>query len=442
VSERRHPHLLGVAPATALVIAAMVGTGVFTTTGVVLPLVGSPLAVLAIWAVSGVLALCGAAAYAELGAMMPRAGGEYVYLTRAFHPAVGFMAGWLALLVGFAAPTAAGALAFGKYLHAATPAVPQQGAAFALIVALTVAHMADVRFGALVQTVVTALVLILIAAFVGGAALSGRGDLANLASSVPAVEASSRAGGIALGLVYVGYAYFGWNSIAYVAGEVRDPGRTLPRALVAGTGLVTLLYLALNFVFVWAAPAAALSGRIEVAHVAATALFGARAAALLSVLVAMAVAGCVGAMMLAGPRILVAMAEDGLFLRALARRSARGAPTAAVVLQGALAMAIALGVPFDRILVYVGFTLNLTAGASVAAVFVLRRRAPDADRPHRALGWPVSGLLFLALVTAMTVFAIRDRPWESAAGFATIVVGCLAYLRWGGDVRPRTAPRT
>ena len=242
--------------------------------------------------------------------------------------------------------------------------------------------------------------------------------------------------------MYVGYAYFGWNSIAYVAGEVRDPGRTLPRALVVGTALVTLLYLALNFVFVWAAPASALSGRIEVAHVAATALFGGRAAALLSVLVATAVAGCVGAMLLAGPRILVAMAEDGLFLRALARRSSRGAPTAAVVLQGAIAMAIALGVPFDRILVYVGFTLNLTAGASVVAVFVLRRRAPDAPRPHRALGWPFSGLLFLALVTAMTVFAIRDRPWESAAGLATIVAGCLAYLRWrrGAGPRPPRAP--
>ena len=258
---------------------------------------------------------------------------------------------------------------------------------------------------------------------------------------MPATAASSRAGGIALGLVYVGYAYFGWNSIAYVAGEVRDPGRTLPRALVVGTGLVTLFYLALNFVFVWAAPASALSGRIEVAHVAATALFGGRAAALLSVLVAIAVAGCVGAMMLAGPRILVAMAEDGLFLRALARRSSRGAPTAAVVLQGAIAMAIALGVPFDRILVYVGFTLNLTAGASVVAVFVLRRRAPDAPRPHRALGWPFSGLLFLALVTAMTVFAIRDRPGESAAGLATIVVGCLAYLRWRRGVGPAPAPR-
>jgi APA family basic amino acid/polyamine antiporter len=339
------------------------------------------------------------------------------------------------LLVGFAAPTAAGALAFGRYLHAALPALPEQPAAFALIAALTAAHMADVRFGALVQTAVTVLVLTLIATFVGGAAISGHGSFANLVSSVPTNGAATKAGGIALALVYVGYAYFGWNPIAYVAGEVRDPGRTLPRALVAGTGLVMLLYLVLNLVFLWAAPAPALAGRIEVAHVAAAALFGGRAAALLSAVVAIAVAGCVGAMLMAGPRILVAMSEDGLFLRALGRRTARGAPTAAVALQGVLAVAIALGVPFDRILVYVGFTLNLTAGAAVVAVFVLRRRAPDAPRPYRALGWPASGFLFLALVTVMTLFAIRDRPWESAAGAATLLVGGLAYLRWGRDPR-------
>jgi APA family basic amino acid/polyamine antiporter len=277
---------------------------------------------------------------------------------------------------------------------------------------------------------VTALVLALIVTFVVGAALSGRGSVANLATAVSVTEAGSPAGGISLALVYVGYAYFGWNAISYVAGEVRDPARTLPRALVGGTGIVTLLYLALNFVFLWAAPARALSGRIEVAHVAAEALFGGRAAALLSLLVAVAVAGCVGAMLMAGPRVLVAMAEDGLFVRALARRTSGGAPTAAVALQAALAAVIALGVPFDRLLVYVGFTLNLCAGAAVAALFVLRRRAPALARPHRALGWPLSGLLFLALIAVMTVFAIRDRPLESAAGAATIVAGGLAYLRW------------
>jgi APA family basic amino acid/polyamine antiporter len=437
---------LGAAPATALVIANMVGTGVFTTTGVLLPELGSPLAVLAVWAVGGVIALAGAAVYAELGTMMPRAGGEYVYLGRAFHPAAGFLAGWVALLVGFAAPTAGGAIAFGRYLHAAVPAVPPQAAALALVVSLTAAHMRDVRFGARLQTMVTGFAITLILSFVVLALVSGRGDLANLTatawpSGMTATAAATAprltAGAFAVGLVYVGYAYTGWNAVAYVAGEVRDPGRTLPRALALGTGGVTLLYLALNLVFLWAAPPAALAGKVEVAHVAAQALFGPRGAALLSLLVAVAVAGCVSAMLMAGPRITVAMAEDGVFFPALGRRGRHGAPTAAVALQGAIAAVVAMAAAFDPILVYVGFTLNLTAGAAVVATFVLRRREPGAERPHRALGWPLSGLTFLALTGAMTVFAVRDRPRESAAGLGTLAAGAAAYFVW----HRRRAPR-
>ena len=248
------------------------------------------------------------------------------------------------------------------------------------------------------------------------------------------------AGAVAVALVYAGYAYFGWNAVAYVAGEVREPARTLPRALVAGTALVTVLYLALNVVFLWAVPPSALADRIEVAHIAAGALFGPTGARLLSSLVALAVAGCVSAMLMAGPRITVAMAEDGVFFRTLARRSARGAPTAAVALQGALAAVAALAAAFDPILVYVGFTLNLTAGAAVVAAFTLRRREPAAERPHRALGWPFSGLLFLGLVGTMTVFAVRDRPWESAAGLATLATGGVAYAIWQAKARQGDQP--
>jgi APA family basic amino acid/polyamine antiporter len=418
-----------------LVIANMVGTGVFTTTGVLLTGLGAPLAVLGVWAVAGLLALSGAAVYAELGAMMPHAGGEYVYLSRAFHPAAGFLAGWVALLVGFAAPTAAGAIAFGRYLHAAFPAVPSKPATLLLVATLTAAHMTHVRFGARLQTAVTGFVVGLILIFVAGAVISGRGDLGNLTAVTRRVGGGAgapplTAGALAVGLVYVGYAYFGWNAVSYVASEVRDPGRTLPRALILGTGLVTLLYLALNLVFLWAVPPGALAGKIEVAHVAAGALFGPRGATLLSSLVALAVAGCVSAMLMAGPRITVAMADDGVFFRALGRRGRHGAPTAAVALQGAIAAVAAVSAAFDPLLIYVGFTLNLTAGAAVVATFVLRHRRPNAERPHRAFGWPVTGVLFLGLVGTMTAFAIRDRPWESAAGLGTLAAGGAAYAIW------------
>jgi APA family basic amino acid/polyamine antiporter len=429
---------LGTAHAAALVVASMVGTGVFTTTGVLLSSLRSPLLVLAVWALAGLLALCGAAVYAELGAMMPRAGGEYVYLSRAFGPAVGFLAGWIALFVGFAAPTAAGALAFGRYLHAALPWAPPKTAALVLLDALTVVHMADVRFGAGLQTALAALVVALAITFVAIALGSGGGDWSRLLAAGggggsargAAAGPMATAGALAVGLVYVSYAYSGWNGAAYLAGELRDPGRSLPRALALGTGLVTALYLALNAVFLWSAPAPALVGQVEIADVAARALFGDRGAALLSSLVALAVAGCVSALLMSGPRVTLAMAEDGFFFGVLGRTNARGAPALAVGLQGALAVAAAATAAFDPILVYVGFTLTLNVAATVLAAFVLRRREPHAQRPHRALGWPFSGLLFLALSAFMIVLSMRERPVESVAGLVTLATGLAAYYAW------------
>jgi APA family basic amino acid/polyamine antiporter len=414
--------------ALALVVSSMVGTGVFTTAGLMLSELGSPRLVLATWVVTGVLALAGAAVYAELGAMMPRAGGEYVYLSRAFHPVLGFLSGFTALVVGFAAPTAAGALAFGGYLQALAPGVPARGAAFALCAATTALHARDVRRASGVQAAVTALVVAVIVVFIGAALASGHTDWSRLAAA-PASRSASP-GALAVALVYTAYAYFGWNGAAYVAGEIREPHRTLPRALVGGAALVTALYVALNAVFLAAVPAPALAGQVEVAHVAARALFGARGGGLLTALVALALAGSVSALSMTGPRVVQAMADDGVFFRALGRTNARGAPSLAVLLQGALAAVGIATAAFERLLVYAGFTLSLSAAVTVAGAFVLRRREPEAPRPHRALAWPWSGVAFLALSAFMTVFAIRERPLESLAGLATLVAGGGAWALW------------
>ena len=431
-TERR----LGAVHAAALVVASMVGTGVFTITGALLVSLPSPALVLAAWTIAGVLALCGAAVYAELGTMLPRVGGEYVYVSRAFGPAAGFVSGWVALIVGFAAPTGVGALGFASYVHAVLPALPQTAVAVLLIAAVTAVHMIDVRLGARVQTGLAGLVVAVIVVFIAAALATGRVTPAHLAAAVPVARPASGSGGVAaaaafaIGLVQVSYAYSGWNAAAYIAGEVRDPARALPRALVLGTGLVMVLYLALNLVYLIAVPPAALAGQINVAHIAAGALFGARGAEIVSSLVALTAAGFVSAMLMSGPRVTVAMGQDGVFFRALSRTNARGAPTLAVGLQGALAIVAVLTAAFDRLLVYVGFTLTLNAAAAVLAAFVLRRREPSAERPHRALGWPFSGLLFLALSAFMLVLAIRERPTESAAGLATLVAGGVAYAGW------------
>jgi APA family basic amino acid/polyamine antiporter len=382
--------------------------------------------VLAAWIVAGVLALSGAAVYAELGTMMPRAGGEYVYLSRAFHPAAGFISGWIALIVGFAAPAAAGALAFGHYVQTIAPAVPARVAAAVLLVAVTALHARDVRRAGAMQAVLTGTIVAVSVLFVGAAIASGRLVWAGAAGGVP----TGGAGGFAVALVYASYAYFGWNAAGYVAGEVRDPDRALPRALLGGAAVVTVLYVAINAVFLASAPASALAGQIEVGNVAARALFGARGGALLSALVALALAGSVSALALTGPRVVQAMASDGVFFRALARTNARGAPWPAVLLQGALALLGVATAAVGPLLVYAGFTLTLSAGATVAGAFVLRRREPEAARPHRALAWPWSGICFLLLAAFMLGLAVREQPVETLAGVATLAAGGVTWALW------------
>jgi APA family basic amino acid/polyamine antiporter len=409
----------------ALVVANMVGTGVFTTTGLTLGSLHAPLAVLAVWVLSGVLALAGAAVYAELGAMMPEVGGEYLYLSRGLHPLAGFLSGWVGVVVGFMAPTAAAAIAFGRYLHAAVPGVPATPAAVAIVLVASAAHLVDVRVGARLQTALTMFVVLVIVGFVLAGLASGRGHLDNLTTILPGATAGPAA--YAVALVYVGYAYIGWNAAAYVGGEIRDPERNLPRALLLGTALVTALYLALNVVFLWSAPPAALAGEVEVAHTSARALFGATGATVASSLIAASLAGTVGGMMMIGPRVALAMARDGVMFRALGRLNSRGAPTAAVAVQGLVAAVGAATAGLDRLLIYAGFTLTLSAAGTVVVALRLRRLQPDARRPHRAFAWPASAIVFLLLAGYMTVLSIWERPRESAAGIGTLVVGAALY---------------
>jgi APA family basic amino acid/polyamine antiporter len=414
--------------AGALVVGSMIGTGVFTTSGLLLASLGSRSAVLLVWGAGGLLALMGAAVYAELGAMLPRVGGEYVYLSHAFSPVLGFLSGWIALLVGFAAPIAAGAAAFGNYCHAALPAVPARPAGFALIAIVTLLHARDVVWAGRLQLALTAINLTAIVSFViaGAWALLAHGIPADAgAAAVPLPTPS--AGGIAVALVLVSYSYFGWNAAAYVAAEVQAPQRSLPRALCWGCALVTALYVAINAVFVFALPPAALAGKIEIAHLTAQALFGPAAARGLSALITLILAASVSALAMTGPRVYLAMADDGRFFRVFARRNRHGAPSAGVWLQGGLALALFVTAAFDALMIYVGFTLSLSAAATVAAAAWLRRREPERPRPFRTPAWPLPAIGFCAASLWMAAHAIVERPRESLASAATLALGALLY---------------
>ena len=429
---------LGVRTAALLVVASMVGTGVFTTTGFLVRDLQSAPAVLVAWLLGGLTALCGALSYGELTAALPANGGEYALLSRAYHPLVGFVAGFVSLVVGFAAPTAASAIAFGKYLHRVVPGGPEGWPALAgvaLILLTSLLHVATVRRGSRFQDLATGAKVLFILAFV--LAGLGRGEPGRLLEGdAPLVDAVT-SGPFAVGLVYVAFAYTGWNAAAYVAGETRDPGRNLPRALALGTGVVMLLYLGLNGVFLAAAPAEALAGEVEVGHVAAEALFGAPASRLLSAIIALGLVSTVGAQIMTGPRIYEAMGRDHPKLGLLARRRAGGGPIWATLLQAGASIAMALTASFDALLVYTGVTLSLFAALMAGGVFLLRWREPELARPYRTLGYPLTPLVFLALSAWMIAHSIRERPVVAAWAGGTLVLGVVAWALLADRALPR-----
>lgn len=420
--------------AIALVVANMIGVGIFTSTGFQSADLGGAVPSLIAWGVGGVLALCGAAVYGELGAMMPRAGGEYVYLSEAYAPVVGFLSGWVSLIVGFSAPIAAAAFAFGFYTEVVVPDIPSKVAGVGLIVGVTAMHMFSVAFGARLQTWFSALKVLLILVLIIAGLTVGEGDWSNLSRGNGTEMVTT--GAFAGSLVWVAFAYSGWNAAAYVAGEIKRPGRNLPLALLIGTAIVMTLYILLNVVFFYAAPADVLGGGgkgppiKEVGAFASIALFGKTAGTLLSALIAFALISSVSAMIMAGPRVYMAMAEDGYFFKAFARKNARGAPVWSVLLQGALAVVLLLVAKFDQLINYVGFTLAIFAALTVAGAFVLRVKKPDAPRPYKTFGWPVTPLLFIALSVWMAYFLIKMRPDESLAGGLTLVAGGAVFVVW------------
>jgi len=408
---------LGLFSATTLVVASMLGTGVFTTSGLLLADLGSPWLVLLAWLVGGLLATCGALSYGALASRLPESGGEYFFLSRTLHPAAGTMAGWISIIVGFAAPLAAAALAFGEYLGDWLPGSSPQGLGSALLCAFAVVHSRGMQGGSRLHDLTVACEILLIIVFVGLA-------LARLPAGplLPERTASGGVAAFAVGLIWVSFSYYGWGAAVYVAGEVRDAPRTLPRALLLGTALVTILYLALNAAFVFAAPHAMLAGEIQIGRSAAQALGGAAWANALTALIALVLAASVSAMTIAGPRVYARMAADG----ELPRRFVAGVagPRLAIGLQCALSLSLLWTSSFVSLLTYTGFTLNLCAAATVAGLIRLRLCEGCAVA---IVGWPLLPLVFLAGMLCMAFAAIIRQPVESLWGLATLAATWLAW---------------
>jgi len=414
MSDKRQ---LGLVSATALVVANMIGIGVFTTSGYTLGDLKSPWLVLLAWAVGGLVAAMGALCYAALARRIPESGGEYLFLSRTLHPAAGYVAGWISLLVGFSAPLAAVAFGFGEYFKTWYPEISPQMVGTVLIILFAALHAADVKHGAWVQNATVILKTILILGF----AAWGFSRLPDAAASPP-VAASFSPGLFAVSVVWISFSYSGWNAAVYVGGEIKDAERTLPRAMLLGTGLVALLYLLLNAVFVWSAPLEKLQYQVAIGREAAMALGGKLWADLLTALVSLALISSASSLLMAGPRVYAKMAEDGWLPRWLA--SAGGPPRRAIVLQTILALGMLWSAEFETLINYIGFTLLLSTSAVVLGL--IRTRLAEGPR-MRVTGWPWLPFLYLVMVYAMALFNVQLRPTQSIFGLGTILLGVVAW---------------
>ena len=412
-SVRERP--LGLLSATALVVASMIGTGVFTTSGFLLAELKSRWAVLAIWLAGGIVAALGALSYGALARRIPESGGEYLFLSRTLHPALGFVAGWISLLVGFSAPLAAVAFAFGEYIKPWLPGWPASLSGSMLLVVFAAVHALHVQRGAWVQNAAVLVKLLLIVFFVGFA-------FARLQPPAEPISVRAPVSAFAVSLVWVSFSYSGWNAAVYVGGEIRDPARNLPRSLLLGTGLVTLVYLALNGVFLFSVPPEVLSGKLEVGRIAAGALGGPALANAVAVLVCLALLTSASSLVMAGPRVYARMAADGYFPRWLA--APEGPPRAAIAFQLLIALALLWSAAYESLLTYIGFTLGLSTAATVFGLIVLRRR--EGER-LQVPGWPWVPAAFLLAVLAMTILSVARRPIESFIGLGTIGVGWVVW---------------
>ena len=382
--------------ATFMVIANMIGTGVFTSLGFQVADIPSAFPVVLLWLVGGVAALCGALVYGELGTALPRSGGEYHLLSRIMHPVLGFLSGWVSATVGFAAPTALAAIAFSTYLSNALPMVHVVHTAAALVVFFTVLHSVSIWWGTRFTNVLTVLKVVLVLVLIVSAyRVAAPEDISPFPRAGDWGLVASPA--FAVSLVYVAFAYTGWNAAIYIVGEMENPSRDLPRALFIGTAIVLVLYTFVNYGFMFTVPFDELAGQIEVGYLSASKIFGTAGGSLMAVAIALILTSTVSVMLYVGPRVVQVMGEDIPILKPLAYKSARGIPTYAVIVQSAITLGFIYTATFQQVLLYAGFTLNLITALTVTGIFVLRRREPRIERPYRTWGYPWPPIIFLVL---------------------------------------------
>ncbi len=436
---------LGLGSAILVVVASMIGAGIFGNTGIIQAEVGSPVAVILLWILGGAIALSGAMCYAELATQMPHAGGEYLYIRTIFGRIPSFLTGWVSFLVGFSAPAASAALLSADYASEFFK-IAMPGSSFdsiyadplnrkihgtVMILLFSFFHMQGVRKGGFVQNVLTVvkLVLVIVFAVVGITTAFLAGQHGEVISAFQGGSITTT--GLGVGLLFVMFAYSGWNGATYLAGEIKDPEKNLPRSLLYGTGLIILLYFLLNLLYYMAVPVSVLSGKEAVAALAVSHLFGNQMAVFFNLAFFLMLLSSLSVSIMIGPRVYYAMARDKLFFQSAAKISPKyGTPVISIWIQAALAIIYVLSGKYDEILVYMGFALGIFPILTVAGLIRLRRRAPELKRPYKTPLYPYLPIFFMLFSISMLVTSFIGRPLESSIALGVVMAGIPVYFIW------------
>jgi len=423
-------HKIGFNTAVSVVIANMIGTGVFTSLGFQVLDMQNGFALLALWVVGGILALCGALCYGELGAAFPQNGGEFNYLTKLFHPALGFLSGWVSVTVGFAAPIAAAAMALSKYVGALFPTISALPLAVGVILVITIIHSFNLKSGGAFQRAFTLVKVLVILVFISAGILFGESlPPENQVSFFPSSAGWSEIFSpvFAASLVYVTYAYSGWNAASYLTGEIKDAQKNLPRSLIGGTLVVTVIYTALHFVFLRTTPIHELKGQIEIGYLSANHIFGVSYGKYMSLAIAVLLISTISAMILAGPRVMQSMGNEIPSLKFLATANKNNVPWLAISIQSLIAISLVLTTAFDSLINYVGFTLNLFTFITVCGIFKLRYKMKHIPVPFKSPLFPLPPILFLTITGWVLWSVFKEKTEESLWGLLTVGIGLAFY---------------
>jgi len=424
-----------------LIVANMIGSGIFTTSGFIMQDVQNPFTMLLCWFIGGLLALTGGLCYAELGAMFPVAGGDYVFLRESFGKRIAFLSGWISLWVGFSAPIAAVAIAFGNYVNGVLPTEIKNHQiptvlAVSIIIIFTWVHVRGLLFGVRIQNVITFIKILLILSLIGFGLIWGNGSFQHF--NAPLNYSGVFSANFATSLIFVSFAYSGWNACVYLGSEIKKPGRNIPSSIIIATLSVIFIYILINVVYIYAVNPKEMYDVEEIGSLAASNLFGKKIGSFFGILIAFCLLSAVSSMIMIGPRVYYAMAKDQLFFEVFRGiNQTRQIPSYAIILQASISLALVLTSTFYAILMYVGFVLAVFSSLTVLGMMFLRSRHPDRPRPYKTWGYPLTPLLFIIGNLWIVIFSINNNLTAFMWSLVTIATGWLIYGYFAGRFKKR-----